>query len=100
MKHQVSRISPHQTAKVFAIAYLLAGILLAIFWWFARSVIGPFGPTPHPMQGFPGRGLILLMPIGYAVMGYLSTLVVCWIYNLVAGWVGGIEITLEEHPSG
>jgi hypothetical protein len=34
----------------------------------------------------------VLFPILYGVMGFIFTLIAAWIYNGVAGMVGGIEI--------
>ena len=39
--------------------------------------------------------LFLLMPIMYAIMGFLMTALWCWIYNMVAKRIGGIEIEVE-----
>jgi hypothetical protein len=37
-----------------------------------------------------------LLPLVYAVVGLALGIAGAWLYNLVAGWVGGIEIELED----
>ena len=35
------------------------------------------------------------MPVMYAVFGVIFGAISAWIYNLVAGWIGGIEVEVE-----
>jgi hypothetical protein len=42
-----------------------------------------------------GTGFALLMPIFYAVMGFVFGVVGAFIYNVLAKWVGGIELEVE-----
>jgi hypothetical protein len=38
------------------------------------------------------------VPIAYTVFGWIFVAIGCLVYNLCAGWIGGIEVTLEgEH---
>jgi hypothetical protein len=39
-----------------------------------------------------GVGAIIVLPIFYGIIGFLSALITAWVYNLVASRVGGIEI--------
>ena len=91
MKQQISRISVHQTAKVIGVAYLLLGVLLIPVFWLAGGA--------SPAAELPTAAAILI-PVFYGIIGYLATAIFCVFYNLVAGWTGGIEITLkpEEEP--
>lgn len=90
MKKQIINISPFQTAKVFAVLYFVMTLpfiaLLAIMF--------SFSPRPGPSLGF-----LLVLPFAYMIFGFIFTVLASWVYNLVAGWVGGIEytsITVEE----
>jgi hypothetical protein len=50
------------------------------------------------MMGFGvlfGVGAIVLLPILYGCMGFVVSLVGAWLYNLAAGAVGGIELTVQ-----
>jgi hypothetical protein len=42
-----------------------------------------------------GGVFIFLMPIVYAVLGFIFVAIGCLFYNLVAKYVGGIEIEIE-----
>ena len=39
-----------------------------------------------------GIGSIITIPIFYGVMGFIFGMITAFIYNLVAGWIGGLEI--------
>lgn len=87
MKKQITRISPHQTAKVAAVFYMLfclifvpIGILMLIFGGKER------------LAGL----LFFAAPVLYGVMGYLFVGLACLVYNLIARFVGGIEFTVQE----
>jgi hypothetical protein len=40
--------------------------------------------------------LAILLPFFYAVMGFLIGALTAWMYNLFAGWVGGIQLELRS----
>lgn len=40
-------------------------------------------------------GMGLFMPVIYGVMGFIFGVIGAAIYNLVAGWIGGIELEVE-----
>ncbi|HEY0562816.1 MAG TPA: hypothetical protein VGD04_05780 [Methylophilus sp.] len=87
MKKQNSNISPVQTAKVFAVVYFIMSLPIVGF----MAISFAFAPTPRaPM------GLLLALPFIYLIFGFIFTAIGAWVYNLVAGWVGGIEYTSNE----
>jgi hypothetical protein len=93
MNRRIVRIAPWQAGKVAAVLYFMMGIVLAGFM--ALSIIvAP--PNPAPGQEPPGWGFVAVMPFLYALVGLVFVPASCWLYNLVAGWVGGIEMTVED----
>ena len=53
-------------------------------------------------SGFPiflfGGGAILFLPVLYGVLGFLSGALMAWLYNVVAGHFGGIDMQVEFEP--
>jgi hypothetical protein len=47
-----------------------------------------------------GIGFVLVMPILYAAFGFLFGAFGAFVYNLVAGWIGGVEMELQTMNSG
>jgi len=45
---------------------------------------------------YGGAAAIIILPIMYGIFGFIGGAIGAWIYNLVAGWIGGIEIELEK----
>jgi hypothetical protein len=39
--------------------------------------------------------MVVVMPLLYIVIGFIGGIVGAFIYNIVAGWIGGIEIEYE-----
>jgi hypothetical protein len=88
MKFRIARVSVHQTSKTIA---LLSGILglLAI-------PVGIQFYLQYPEENLGGAILYWLAPLWGIAFGYLSTALVCWLYNLLANKVGGIEYEVTE----
>ncbi len=84
MKQQVVRFSPHQNGKVFAI--LMAISSLVFFVPFAL-----IGILAMPKGAGPSLIMMIFLPLGYLIFGYLSIAVGCWFYNLMFKYIGGIE---------
>ena len=40
-------------------------------------------------------GMGILMPVIYGVMGFILGVIGAAVYNLVARWIGGIELEVE-----
>jgi 4-hydroxybenzoate polyprenyltransferase len=88
LQYRIRRFGIQSTALTVGVLYfLLAWILVPLFYLASRN-----GP---PEQALPGIAFVL-GPFIYAVIGYLGTAIGCWLYNLVAGWSGGISLTLEQ----
>ncbi len=91
MPQRVRRFGVLQTAKVVAVLYALIGLVFVPIFLIVSMV--------SPDKNQLGMGFSLLMPILYGVLGFVFTAISCAIYNLVAGFVGGIEVELDESPA-
>ncbi len=94
MNGQLIRIAPLQAAKVSAVLYFIMGVLFALPMTLITLLAS--APEGSGQSVSLGWGLVLLMPFIYAILGFIFVPIACWIYNLVARWVGGFEITLQE----
>ena len=84
MRRQVVRLSVHQTSKVLAVLYFVMGVVLMPFLLLASRA----APDGRGM----GLGFALVMPVVYALFGYVFVAITCAAYNLVARYTGGIEV--------
>jgi hypothetical protein len=85
-------------------AMYLAVILLVVivFVPFLAIASVSINGVPQPAGVNIGGGLVGLLIGGvliaavYAVIGWIFTAIGCLLYNFVAGYVGGVEIQLEQ----
>ena len=88
MKKQLSRISILQSSKITTVLYVLMGLIY--------TLIG------IPMLILGGEKLkmiaiiYILMPIFMGIFGFVFFVIFCAIYNLLAKWLGGIEVEVKD----
>lgn len=70
---------------------LLAGLLVAAVGSLGSGLASASGTSVLPFAGF-GIAAVIVLPIVYGIIGFISGLVGGALYNLFAGLVGGIEI--------
>ena len=112
MKYQLKRIDPWSACKItFLIAGavgFLVGALYAVMITLMASFMGMVGMS----EGMPDEigyivgatGLIavvawIVITILYAVLGALVVSLATWLYNLLAGAIGGVYMTFEDPPT-
>jgi len=96
-------------AKLEAIVFAIIGLIIGIFYAIMGAVVlstvgagaGQFGATGFSAGGLAAMGFlaIIVTPIIYGIVGFVGGAVGAVLYNLVAGWVGGIEIEFQERAS-
>jgi hypothetical protein len=99
----IKRVSPMSVAKVSFVLYAAIGFIIggifALFGAAFGSLAALSGGRNHMGLGFPemffGVGAIIVLPIFYGVMAAIFSAIGAFIYNIVAGWVGGIEIEVQ-----
>jgi hypothetical protein len=42
-----------------------------------------------------GVGAVILLPLFYGLMGFLMGMLTAALYNLIAGWLGGVELEVQ-----
>ncbi|SCK15999.1 hypothetical protein [Vogesella sp. LIG4] len=88
MKKRLSKISPLQSAKTLAVLYFLISLPMLLIMVPVMLLV----PGEHQPVGI----MVVVLPLLYAVGGFIGTLIAAWLYNLAASWTGGIEITVSE----
>ncbi|MDE2727853.1 MAG: DUF3566 domain-containing protein [Gemmatimonadota bacterium] len=112
MRYQLKRIDPWSACKItFLIAGavgFVVGALYAVMITLMASFMGMVGMSegmPDEMGYIVGAtGFIaviawIVITILYAVLGALVVSLATWLYNLLAGAIGGVTMTLEPPPS-
>ena len=95
MKIQISRMSPHQNAKVFGLLMALSSLLFILPMMVFFSFM-PAGVDSHGNAVTPPTFLLLFFPIAYFVVGYIMVVVGCMFYNFAFKYIGGFEYESVE----
>ena len=91
MKKQLARISILQSSKIITALYVLFG--------FIYTLIG------IPMIIFGGEGMMIMgiiyaaMPIVMGILGFIFFAIFAAVYNLLAKWLGGVEVVVSDIES-
>lgn len=97
---RISYISPLSLAKVALVLYgvlgLLVGLVFAALSLFGAAFGAASGEESAMYGAFFGIGAIVFLPIFYGGMGAVMALIAAWLYNVAAGFIGGIEIRTED----
>ena len=99
----LKRIGPGSAFKVGALTYAILGLVvgacLAFFSMAAGSLGGlagsPASPAARAFGLGMGLGAIIIVPILYGIIGGIGGAIGAFIYNLVAGWIGGLEVDIS-----
>ena len=92
MQYRIRRFGIQSTALTVGVLYFVLALLLAPLFYLLSS-------NAPPGEKLPGIAFVL-GPFIYAVIGYLAAAIGCWLYNLIAGWSGGVSLTLDPEGAG
>ena len=93
----ITRVGPVSCAKIVGTLYAIIGLLIggvfslvALAGGFASnaSEVGALGPII-------GVGSVIVFPICYGALGFVATVIGAWLYNVLAGMVGGIQLDVQ-----
>jgi hypothetical protein len=98
----IKRIGVLKAAIVQACIMGLFGLLFGLCFLFFGTLLGSMLGSAASNAGagaglgmLGGIGMVIFLPIMYGVTGFVAGAIGAAIYNLVAGWVGGIELEVE-----
>ena len=93
----IKRFQPLSVGKVAGVLYGAMGLFVGVIVSLAATIGGLAGHDAFGALagGFVGIGAIILLPIFYGGLGFIVAIIAAWLYNLAAGFVGGIEIDVK-----
>ena len=93
----IKRIAPVSCAKITGTLYAILGLIVGACFSLV-ALTGGFASRSSTAVGIgmlTGTSAIVVFPILYGLIGFLSTLIGAWLYNVLAGMVGGIQMDVE-----
>jgi len=101
---QIKKLGVLSVAKIQAFVGFVVGLILGILYFLIFAIFGAVIMSMAGRDGAAAGGITIVygiaaligFPIFYAVAGFVGGAIVTLIYNLVARFVGGIEIEVEN----
>jgi uncharacterized oligopeptide transporter (OPT) family protein len=90
----IKRVGAISVGKIFALIYAIFGLIIGIIFALISLVGGAIAGEAFSSAIF-GVGSIIYFPIMYGIMGFIGGVLTAFVYNLAAGWIGGIEVETE-----
>jgi glycopeptide antibiotics resistance protein len=94
-KRRIKRFAPLQLGKMLAVLYGIMGLLFVPFFFVMSALATKLPPEQRVGMMAFGAGFALFVPVIYAAMGFVFGALGALIYNLIAKWIGGIEVEVE-----
>ena len=97
----LNRIGPGSAFKVGLVTYAIVGLIIGVIMALFSMVAGSLGGLSNQAIGARafgfglGLGAVIIAPILYGLIGGVAAAIGAVIYNLVAGWVGGLEVDIS-----
>lgn len=90
---KLNKIGVLSLAKINAVI----GAILGLIWGIFAAILGTTIAVLGGLGALAGLGLwsIIVFPIIYALVGFVGGAIGAFLYNLVAGWIGGVEVELK-----
>ena len=108
-KVTVRRIEVFSMAKMYGALMAIMGLIFGGLYGVVFILIGAIGGSTgfggsHSNQALAGGSMIgigigamIFMPIFYGILGFVFGALGAFIYNVLAGFVGGVQLDLESH---
>ena len=93
----IKRIGPLSFARLTGLLYAVIGLLIGGIFSLVAIAGGLASDSPE-LAGFGpviGVAAVVVFPVLYGALGFLTTLIGAWLYNLAAGIVGGVELDVQ-----
>jgi hypothetical protein len=98
----VKHIGPGSAFKVGLVLYAFLGLIVGVIMACVSLITGSLGSlageaTPGARAFGFGFGLasIIIFPLLYGLIGGIGGAISAALYNLIAGWVGGLEVEIN-----
>lgn len=101
MKYELKSLGLWSVAKISFVFGVLFGFLVGMLIWMVSGLLQslPFQELSGDIGlGAAGATLPFVLAIVYGVMSMVANTIMAGIYNLLAGFLGGVELSLIVEP--
>jgi len=96
--HTIKSVGVLSVAKVMGAIHAVLGLLFLPFALLITLIasMAPQQNGHNPFGPFMGIAFASFAPVFYGVIGFVFGAIGAFLYNLMAKWLGGIEVRLES----
>ncbi len=100
----IKRIDPFSLGKIMGVIYGIFGLIIGAMFSLLSMLGGLAGLAQDGGAGagfvslILGVGSIIVLPLFYGVVGLIGGVITGFLFNLAAGWCGGLSIEVEGGP--
>jgi hypothetical protein len=101
MRYELKSLGLWSVAKISFVLGVLFGFLLGMLFWMVSGLLQslPFQELSGEIGlAQAGATLPFVLAIVYGVMSMVANTIMAGIYNLLAGFLGGVELSLSVEP--
>jgi len=95
----INRVGPLSVAKLagmlYAILGLIFGAIISLIALAGGMAANPDEPGAATVGAIFGAGAVIVLPILYGCLGFVMTLLMAALYNMIARIVGGVQIDVS-----
>jgi hypothetical protein len=95
-KVKLKRIGIISLAEYFTIIWLIVGLIWAALITVLGSFVYSLFTIPTLLEGLGIVVIAIVIPLGFALIGFITGALAAIIYNLIARLTGGVKMDLEE----
>jgi hypothetical protein len=91
----IKSIGVLSVAKISGAVYAVLGLLFAPMFLLIGTISSMAGQHPNPFGAIGGVAMAVVLPVFYGVIGFVFGALGAFLYNLMAKWMGGIQLELQ-----
>jgi hypothetical protein len=90
----IQSVGVFSVAKIAGLVHAVFGLIFAPIFLLMSMVGAMAGAKSASFSGVVGIVIAVMMPVFYGAMGFIFGAIGAALYNLMAKWVGGIEVNV------
>ena len=95
VKKYITKIGVLSLGKIMGIIYAILGLIFGAIMTLFSLAVGPMMYSQGAEGMLFGAGAIIVLPVFYGILGFLSGIITALVFNAVTGIIGGLELEVE-----
>jgi hypothetical protein len=97
--HILKSVGVMSVARIMGLLYGCLGLIFAPIFLLIGLMGSLVGKDKTPFAGIFGVVFAVLMPLIYGAVGFVTGAISAFLYNVLARWMGGVELELEPQSA-